>query len=476
MRRRPLSVGARWTLRYTAALLVAVVLFALFSYDRVRQREREDAEDHLAFHVRQVADAVREHGPAHPEVARLLRGSVAAADGDLRLGLAVRDAEGALRAAAGTLAEHPLAVEEELLRGAREHDWDEVDLPGSEPYLLLHRRVEAAGVGGPDAPAPAYVQGVLYTREFVRGARAVRDTYLWSIPLVLLATAGIGYVLARGSLRPLQEMNRTARRISAANLDARVPTTASGDELDALAHTLNDMIRRLAEGMERARRFAANAAHQLRTPLAALRSRLDVTLERERSAEEYRRALSETSRQVAALSETVGALLRLARAEAGLPDAARGPVDLTALLGEVSAFFEPLAAERGVALDMRLPERLVARGDAASLLQLFANLLHNAVEHTPEGGRVALAAEADAEGVRVRVRDTGPGVPPEEFERVFEPFHRAEGGGGGTGLGLALAREIARAHGGEVTLEPAPGGGASFTVRLPGGTGGAEPG
>lgn len=476
MRRRPLSIRARWTLRYTAVLLVAISAFAGFSYERVLDREQDDAEDELAFHVRQLADVVREHGPGHAAVGRQLERSIAAADPDLRLGLAVRDASGALRTAAGTLEGRPFDVGEALRRGARARDYDTVDLPGSYPYVLLHERVEGVGGdGGAEGASPAFVQGALYTREFVRGARAVRDTYLWSIPLVLVVTAGLGFLLARGSLQPLREMNRSARRISATNLDARIPTTGSGDELDGLAHTLNDMIRRLGEALDRSRRFAANAAHQLRTPLGALRSRIDVTLERERSAEAYRRALVESAVQVAALSEIVSALLRLARAEAGLPDAVRERVALRPLLEEVVAFFEPFASERGVALERELAEDAVVFGDRASLHQLFANLLHNAVAHTPEGERVALVAAREDEAVWVRVRDSGPGVPPEEMERVFEPFHRtASARPEGTGLGLALAREIARAHGGDVVLEAAPFGGASFAVSLPAAAGAEE--
>jgi signal transduction histidine kinase len=200
-----------------------------------------------------------------------------------------------------------------------------------------------------------------------------------------------------------------------------------------------------------------------------MRSRLEVTLENAREPEEYRRILSEMAAEVESLSNSVHAMMRLAQSEAGLQPEQRVPVDLSSLLVEVVAFFEPLADDAGVELTVQPADSVTVPGDPSWLHQLFANLLHNAVKYTPAGGRIEIKLTTGGARVGVVVHDTGIGIDPEQASRVFEPFHRvgAPPGTTGVGLGLPLAREIARAHGGEIVLESEPGKGSTFTVWLP---------
>jgi signal transduction histidine kinase len=289
------------------------------------------------------------------------------------------------------------------------------------------------------------------------------------MPFLLLLTAGLGYALSRGMLRPIADMTRTARRISAHQLDETIPRTGSGDELDELAATLNEMLGRVREGVERVKRFSVDAAHQLRTPLTAMQSEIEVTLAKERDAGQYRQALEDMLVQVATLSETVNGMLRLAQSEGG-PDAGhRRRVAIDQLLSEVVEFFAALAEERGHDLAFTGEAKAWVEGDPVWLHQLFANLIHNALKYTPEGGRVEVdAAEVDDE-VRVRVRDDGVGMTEADRAVAFAQYQRgsASSAGDGMGLGLALAREIARAHGGSIEIESEPGRGSTFAVRLP---------
>ncbi len=458
-----LSIGARFTLRFTLALLVTVSLFAGLLYNQLVQQVESAARSFLVVQVRDLAELVERDGLLAPSVARALERSVLVAESDYKLGLQVFDARGRTVAAGGTLARHPLPpspAPPPLRPGAppAEEVFRQVDLGESYPYLVV-----SAGAG------EGSVQGALYTRRFVRNARDLRNLFLYTAPVMLLVTAAIGYWLARGSLRPIQQVTATARRISGTNLEETLPTRGTGDELDELAATLNDMMDRIRAGMARTRRFAANAAHELRTPLNRMRGRLEVSLEKERSAEEYRGLLEEVAVEVEGLSESLHGLLRLAQSEAGIAPGQRTDVDLRGLLEDVVSFFEPLADERGVVLEHTLEGAGRVSGDASWLHQLFANLVHNALKYSDAEARVAVVCMAEPGRVAIEVRDEGVGIPADEAERIFEPFHRvrSQPGAPGVGLGLPLAREIARAHGGDIHLASEPGRGSVFRVDLP---------
>jgi heavy metal sensor kinase len=333
-----------------------------------------------------------------------------------------------------------------------------VDLGGEHAHLLTTVPV-----------ADGFVRVAIDTQRFARNVQEVRRVFLWALPVVLLATAALGWILARASLRPIHEINRTARRIGGSNLDAAIPTTGSGDELDQLAGTLNEMISRIRASMERERRFTGNAAHQLLTPLAAIRNQIDVTLARARPSAEYLEALDGVRGEASRMADEIDAMLRLARSEGGLPEARRRECDLGALLRTAVGFFEPLAADGGVELVLDAGSEVTVRGDASWLTQLFSNLLSNAIKYTPKGGRVTVVSRAQDGAVHVRVGDTGPGIGAEHAEAVFERFHRGRvpAGAPGFGLGLPIAREIARAHGGDVEVERSSGDGTTLLVTLP---------
>jgi len=460
--RRPLTLQMRWTLRHGAALLIAVTIFGLYAYGRMARRLEQDAELLLVLQADQsLGDLARHHDdPAALEAA--IRARIAATDPELKLGIAVYAPDGTPRFADGALAGSPLAVPSQVLNRADDQAFGEADLGGKYGWRIVTQRSDAG-----------IAQVALYGRRLDRTVQGVGRIFLVAIPVVLLLSGLAGLWLARTSLRPIGQIAATARRISGSHLDERIPRSGSGDELDQLAAALNDTFARLQESLERTRGFAGDAAHELRTPLAALRSQIEVTLEKERSPEQYRETLAGLHHEVERLGASVQAMLRLARSEAGLDPSRRVAVPLAELLGDVTAFFEPVAEEHGVALRVGALPAVTLAGDPEWLHQLFANLLHNAIRYTPRGGEVSLDAEAGDSEVQVRVRDTGPGIPEQEQARVFERFHRvaARPDRPGTGLGLPIAREIARAHGGAIELASTPGSGATFTVRLPRGPG-----
>jgi len=299
-------------------------------------------------------------------------------------------------------------------------------------------------------------------------------TLLVEIGLMLLLTL-IVYVAVGRTLAPLEALRR---ELALRSPDALTPVSEERAPMEVrrLVHSVNDLLRRIAEAVAAQRRFVADAAHQLRTPTAALKTQLELA-ERAADPAALREGLAQVHSALDRNIRLVNQLLALARAEPGGLDAqVREPLDLVQVARGVAETWVPRALARDIdlgfdATDVALP----IVGDAVMLGELLANLLDNALRHTPAGGSVTVAVEpaqtAGAEpAVLLRVDDTGPGVPEAERERVFERFHRVLGRGSpdGAGLGLAIVREIAHAHGGSVTLGSAPGGrGTRVDVLLP---------
>jgi heavy metal sensor kinase len=289
-----------------------------------------------------------------------------------------------------------------------------------------------------------------------------------ALVFLLLAVAG-GFFLSRQALRPVSENIRSARRLDPENLSERLPTTGSGDELDELAGTINGLLDRLATYHARAVRFTADASHELRSPLGAMRAAVEVALQKPRGIEEYRSTLASLGEQCDRLTTLVNGLQLLARADAGEVVLARETVDLTSLVGEVVDMFDPIAEEAGVSLTAEDPGPLLLTGDPSRLRQLATNLLDNALRFTARGGSVSLRVERDAQRATLRVRDTGQGIPAEHLLHVFERFYQADAARalGGCGLGLSICRWIVKAHGGSIGVTSAEGKGTVFTVELP---------
>jgi heavy metal sensor kinase len=450
-------MGAKWTLRYSAAILVTLVVYSLYAYTRIQQQASHDGRLLLALQAAELAGQI-ERRSADIENSADFISHVTEMDPHLKISVQVFDLAGHARYASGVLAEHEIGIPAEFTTGSEDSLFYEVDLGHEYKYWIL-----AVRDGG------AIIQVGTYSREFVRPVRQLRIVLLTTVPTVFLITVFLGWWLARTSLRPLAEITATAAHITGSRLEADIPLTGSGDELDQLAQTLNDMTSRIGKSVAKLRRFSTDAAHQLRTPLTALRSQLEVTLETEPMTPELRRVLTDTLAEIEQLADAVTSMLQLASSEAGLEPGGGVPVSLGSLLDSVIEFYGPLAAEQGLSLSRRGASDAMVSGDISWLRQLFGNLVENACRHTPSGGRIEVEIERLNETVLVRVRDTGAGIKEEDLERVFDRFFQVPStkAASGVGLGLTVASQIARAHGGEIRAESTVGEGSTFTVSLP---------
>jgi signal transduction histidine kinase len=288
---------------------------------------------------------------------------------------------------------------------------------------------------------------------------------LISLALAVVASLGLGWLLAGRLLRPLQAIVATARDISATNLSRRLRTGKRDDEFSRLGDTLNDLFARLEASFESQRHFVANAAHELRTPLAAERTVLQVALrDPDASVASLRAACTEVLQLGTQQEQLIDALLTLAGSERGIARAE--PFDLA----EVAA---------GVIGDLRIDAKLDAKlapapaeGDPRLAESLVANLVGNALRHNVADGWASIETSTAAGRAVLRVSNSGPVIPPSEVDRLFQPFQRlgderVRRGDGGHGLGLAIVRAIAVAHGAELTARARPAGGLDIAVSFP---------
>lgn len=291
------------------------------------------------------------------------------------------------------------------------------------------------------------------------------------LPLGLVLAGTGGWLLASRALRPVERMTATARRIGAEHLGQRIDETGTGDELDNLAKTLNQMLSRLDAAFSQVRRFSADVSHELQTPLTILKGELEVALRSTRTSDEYEETLKSALEEVDRIAHLVEGLLILARAESGVLKMDHRDVDLAQVMEDVSQRLKPLADAQSVRLHIDSAEPVHIRGDGERLRRMVLNLVENAIKYTGPDGRVILQMRREGDHASITVSDTGIGIPPGDREQVFEPFYRTSDAralpGKGTGLGLSIARSIAVAHGGDIHVESIPGRGSCFTVRLP---------
>ncbi|MGE5547478.1 MAG: sensor histidine kinase [Solirubrobacterales bacterium] len=294
---------------------------------------------------------------------------------------------------------------------------------------------------------------------------AINRALGWGLALTILLGIVGGFMTSRHLLQRVELLNRTARRIVGGDMTSRMPLTGARDEFDQLSQSFNEMMDQIERLVDSIRTVTDNVAHDLRTPLNRLRSRIDVALLSESDCQALRRVLEETRAEADNLLNTFNALLTISQAEGARGSETFEPVDPARLAEDLVELYEPLAEDKGVAVAAEVETGLAVQGDRHLLFQTLANLVDNAVKYTPEGGRVTVTVAARPSGVEVVVGDSGPGIPPGDRDKVLQRFVRLDATRStpGNGLGLTLVSAVARMHGAALSLEDnAPG----LRVRL----------
>jgi heavy metal sensor kinase len=304
------------------------------------------------------------------------------------------------------------------------------------------------------------------------GLARLLDLLALLLPVLIVCAAGGGYWLVNRALRPVDQLSQTAEQMSLQNLTLRLPVGPSGDALERLAISLNNMLGRLRDSVQTSRRFLADASHELRTPLTVIKGELqELAHASHLTTGDVRERVGSVLEEVARLEHLVSGLLVLSRLDAGETRSDWVHVDLAELALNTAEHMRLMAEDRGIEIDLSALRKAVILGDRARLKQIIVNLLDNAIRFTPRGGCVTLRTASDDSGAVLEISDTGIGIPAASIAQVFDRFFRVDAArsreDGGAGLGLSIVKSICAAHGAEIDVESLINNGSSFRVRFP---------
>lgn len=456
-----LSIGLRLTLWYLAIFLLAEFIFGAGMWLILRQN------------LFDIADLALEGQAADLE--RFLEARKDAPIAQLRVEISedykiersedyvqISDASGNSIYRSRFLEEHPLP----------QVSPDELDRPlyesrklGHDRFRLLSKQMDVSG--------RVYVVRIGHPmHEELETLDDFRRYLLWFAPLLLLAASAGGYWLSRRALAPVDALTRTARTISGHNLSSRLEQLHTGDELQRLSDTLNEMLTRIESAFLRITEFTADASHELRSPIALIHTEAELALRRSRDEAEYREALRHILVEANRTAKLVEELLALARADSGREALDIHPIDLLPLFRESASKWNQVASLRSLQFEEHLEaDPLPVMGDENALRRVVDILLDNALKYTPAPGKVTLRARHERDRIVVTIEDTGIGIAPEEQARIFERFYRVDKARsrelGGSGLGLAIAQWIVHLHKGSIVVKSELGKGSIFEVEIP---------
>jgi two-component system OmpR family sensor kinase len=464
-----LSFRARLALQWNVAFSLLLAAASVAIYVGIRAFLLNDLDADLrtlaATELASASDA--------PEGAHLHEFTPDPADSDYNLKfvqLIGRDGH-LLMQTPGLRADRPLVAGQDMVNA----------FAGRAPVLVVRvddrpGRMIALRTNGPD---PYLVAVGIFTDRVNATLTWVRQLLLAVWVVAILLTGAIGHTLASNALKPIRRITSRAAEIAQGRFAMRLDPPAVDDEIGRMTRLLNQMLERMFHAIEANRRFAADASHELRSPLTAMLGEVDVALKRERTPEEYRETLRMARQRLQQMAGLTDDLMLLVRAQEGKSGAV-AEVPLASMLERVASRVADAAAARQIAVHVDIAGDLVAYGEERLLERVFDNLVRNAVQYNVDGGSVDITARLHpregawvSDEVIVSVRDTGPGIPDAEKERIFERFHRLDPSRsrrtGGAGLGLAIAREIVTLFNGTLRVAETAGPGATFEVRLAGG-------
>jgi len=454
-----LPIRLRLTAWYFAILAVVLSSFGVSAYFAMRHSIRQTVDEELQVRsegVRQLIerDIQRGHQDDLPEGLR--------EHTELRAGgalLQVSDEQGNWLYRSSVMSDYGVPRPATVPRRATEYTGKDV------PLRIWNQKVSVGGQS-------YLIQSAFEMDDFYEALHHFALLLFISIPSLLVCAAAGGYWISTRALAPVDQITQTARTISAQNLSSRLVVPKTGDELQRLSETLNGMLGRLEAAFKKITQFTADASHELRTPVAVMRTRAELSLRKARSAEEYRDVIAEVLAELEKTSGLIEQLMFLARADSGAETLHFSATNVAEVLREACHQGSALAEAKQIAFQEQISEdSLWIQGDAGSLRRLFLILIDNAVKYTPANGQVEVSLQRNDGYAVAEVRDTGIGIAETDLPNVFERFYRADKArsreSGGVGLGLSIGRWITEVHAGTIEVQSSQGRGSVFQIRLP---------
>lgn len=445
-RSRGLSIKVRVTLWYTFFMMLAVGITAAYLVSSSKRMSGRQMRERLADTVTDAVSQVRfRYGELDTEDLDFYKNGVS---------VFLYDTKGRLLAPKVTRGiQVDSLLEDQKIKTAGS---------GRERWMIYDVYSEEAGTG-------FWVRGMISMTEYGQALGNLPLLFASALPLLAVLAAFGGYRITKRAFQPVKQIAETAEAIGSGNdLSQRIKTDGKRDELNRLGDVMNEMLARLQTSFESERQFSSDVSHELRTPIAVIRSQCEFALSGQAGESEQKEAFEAILKQSERMQAIVSQLLLLSRAENGIFEAAREPVELQALCETVCEELSDAAAECQVRLDWKT-EDVAITGDETLLIRMVNNLVLNAVRYNRPGGRAEVLLGRRGKYAVLTVKDTGIGMKEEELGKIFNRFYRADPSRSseGTGLGLAMAEWIARVHGGRIWAESVYGEGSIFTVELP---------
>lgn len=460
---KKLSIGSRLTLWYLAIFAVAQLLFGAAMWVALRQELYSVADDALKAQIEDLTNFLKSQKKKNMTVTKLREEASEAYDlehsGDF---LQVYDQDGNWIFRAPALEKNQFTPPTAATIKRR---WFQNLQLANKPFRFITQRIEVNG-------RFYTVQTGVPADQIVATLSLFRRYLVMLAPLLLLAAASGGYWLSRKALSPVDALTRTARSISGNNLSERLEKLATGDELERLSDTLNEMLARIESAFLRVTQFTADASHELRTPVSLMRTEAEIALRKPRGLAEYREALRHILLEAERTSSLLEELLSLARADSGRENLHLTLVDLRAAITEIAEEWRHLIEARNLQFTQQLANcEFPVLADRSALQRLLAILLDNAVKYTPAPGLVELGLEVRGDKAVICVSDSGIGIAESDQIKIFERFYRVDKARsrelGGAGIGLAIADWIVQQHRGSIAVQSSVGKGSTFLIEFP---------
>jgi heavy metal sensor kinase len=454
-----LPIRLRLTAWYFAVLAVVLSVFGVSGYFAMRHSIRKTVDEELEIRaegVRQLIERDIQRGRKEDLPDGLREHTELRAGGAL---LQVSDDQGNWLYRSPVMSDYGVPRFSATRKRATEYMGKDV------PLRIWNEKVS---VGGQNY----LIQSAFEMDDFYEALHHFALLLFISIPLLLVCAAAGGYWISTRALAPVDQITQTARTISAQNLSSRLIVPKTGDELQRLSETVNGMLERLEAAFKKITQFTADASHELRTPVAVMRTRAELSLRKARSADEYRDVIAEVLAELEKTSALIEQLMFLARADSGAETLHFNATNVTEVLREACHQGSALAEAKQIGFQEHISgDSMWIQGDASSLRRLFLILIDNAVKYTPASGKVEVSLHRNNGFAVAEVRDTGIGIAEPDLPNVFERFYRADKArtreSGGVGLGLSIGRWITEVHAGTIEVQSSPGHGSVFQVRLP---------